>query len=125
MSVRREFLWGAAKGVVGTALAGYLIPGAASGSPESKPPTGITRTKLLEVLKRSGKPAEVVVNPAVYRLGAGRFILNTLRIRENPDHPSADRLLLNMISYASQGLASAPAPLPHDFEKRLKKWGFE
>jgi hypothetical protein len=35
---------------------------------------------------------------AVYRLDAGRFVLNTLRIRENLDrHPAADRLLLNML----------------------------
>ena len=38
---------------------------------------------------------------SVYDLGAGRFILNTLRIRENLDsHPAAERLLRNMIRYA-------------------------
>jgi hypothetical protein len=38
-----------------------------------------------------------------YRLGAGRFVLNTLRVLENLDrHPAADRLLLNMIDYAAQ-----------------------
>jgi hypothetical protein len=38
-----------------------------------------------------------------YRLGAGRLVLNTLRILENLDqHPAADRLLLNLIEYAGQ-----------------------
>ncbi len=39
---------------------------------------------------------------AVYNLGVGRFILNTLRIRENLDsHPVAERLLRNMLRYAA------------------------
>ena len=37
-----------------------------------------------------------------YRLGQGWFVLNTLRILENLDrNPAADRLLLNMIRYAT------------------------
>lgn len=39
---------------------------------------------------------------AVYPLGAGRFILNTLRARENlGSHPAAERLLRNMLHYAA------------------------
>jgi hypothetical protein len=38
---------------------------------------------------------------AVYRHGAGRLILNTLRLLENlGQHPAADRLLVNLIGYA-------------------------
>ena len=38
---------------------------------------------------------------AVYPLGAGRFVLNTLRIRENLGrHPAAERLLRNLLRYA-------------------------
>jgi hypothetical protein len=38
-----------------------------------------------------------------YRLGAGRFVINTLRVLENLDrHPAADRLLLNLIDYAAR-----------------------
>ncbi len=41
----------------------------------------------------------------VYRLGAGRVIVNSLRVRENlsatTSHPVAERLLRNMLNYAS------------------------
>ena len=58
---------------------------------------------------------------ASYPFGAGRFILNSLRILENVgSHPAADRLLLNMIQYAA-GFARGPAKaLPKDFQKTLK-----
>ncbi|OQB86458.1 MAG: Beta-glucuronidase [Planctomycetes bacterium ADurb.Bin126] len=48
---------------------------------------------------------------AVYRVGQGRIVLNTLRVRENLGaNPVADRLLLNMIRYAqSPGPATRPA----------------
>ena len=40
---------------------------------------------------------------AVYKLGEGRVMLNTLRIRRNlGSHPAADRMLLNMLRYAAQ-----------------------
>ncbi len=40
---------------------------------------------------------------AEYRLGAGRFILNTLLIRENlGTHPVAERLLRNLLNYAAR-----------------------
>ena len=39
---------------------------------------------------------------AVYESGAGRFILNTLLIRENlGTHPAAERLLRNLLNYAA------------------------
>jgi len=39
---------------------------------------------------------------SVHRLGQGRFILNTLLIRENlGTHPAAERLLRNMLRYAA------------------------
>ncbi|HWE62823.1 MAG TPA: glycoside hydrolase family 2 TIM barrel-domain containing protein, partial [Chloroflexota bacterium] len=47
---------------------------------------------------------------ASYPFGAGRFLLNTLRILENVDrHPAADRLLLNMITYATGLTEGTPA----------------
>lgn len=62
---------------------------------------------------------------AVYSLGEGRFVLNTLRIRENLDRsPAADRLLLNMLRYASADLDRPPAPLPEDFPKQLQTLGY-
>jgi hypothetical protein len=43
---------------------------------------------------------------AVYTLGDGRFVLNTLQIRENLEtHPAAERLLRNMLRYASRSTA--------------------
>lgn len=40
---------------------------------------------------------------AVYRLGSGRFILNSMRIREClGQHPAAERLLRNMLRYAAE-----------------------
>lgn len=39
---------------------------------------------------------------AVYHFGAGRLVLNTLRIRDNlGQHPAAERLLRNMLRYAA------------------------
>jgi hypothetical protein len=60
-----------------------------------------------------------------YRLGAGRFVLNSMRILEHVDvHPAADRLLLNLIAYAGQGLADSPAALPADFAAHLAAVGY-
>jgi hypothetical protein len=61
----------------------------------------------------------------VHSLGAGRFILNTLQIRENlGQNPAADRLLVNMLRYAARDVAQPPVDLPTDFEGQLKILGF-
>ena len=58
---------------------------------------------------------------SVYRLGAGRVVLNTLQIRENLDsHPAAERLLRNMLIYAARDCEKRPAELPVDFGEQLK-----
>ena len=63
---------------------------------------------------------------AVYNLGEGRFVLNTLRIRENlGTHPAAERLLRNMLNYAVRDIAKPVAKLPADFDKQLKLIGYE
>jgi hypothetical protein len=55
-----------------------------------------------------------------HRLKAGRMFLNTFHILENlGTHPAADRLLLNLIAYASKKLRGRPKPLPKDFERWL------
>ena len=62
---------------------------------------------------------------AVYELGAGRFILNALRIRENlGSHPAAERLLRNMLRYAARDLGKPPAQLPSDFDRQFKAMGY-
>jgi hypothetical protein len=63
---------------------------------------------------------------AVYPLGASRFILNTLLIRENlGSHPAAERLLRNLLRYAALSLAQPVADQPVDFEAQLKSIGYK
>jgi hypothetical protein len=62
---------------------------------------------------------------SVYNLGAGCFILNTLRIRENLGrHPAADRLLVNLLRYAGREVNKPLADLPADFDEQLKAMGY-
>jgi hypothetical protein len=62
---------------------------------------------------------------AVHELGAGRFVLNTLRIRENLGRdPVAERLLRNLLRYAARDAAKPAAELPADFEPQLKAMGY-
>ena len=61
---------------------------------------------------------------SVYDLGAGRMILNTLRIRENlSGNPAAERLLRNMLRYAARDAGKPAVNLPIDFEQQLKAMG--
>lgn len=63
---------------------------------------------------------------SVYALGEGRFVLNTLRIRENLEtHPAAERLLRNLLRDAARDLAKPAAPLPADFDKQLAAMGLK
>jgi hypothetical protein len=63
---------------------------------------------------------------AVYPLGEGRFVLNTLRVRENLDsHPVAERLLRNMLRYAARDVDKPAANLPADFNAQLKSIGYQ
>lgn len=66
------------------------------------------------------------IQMAVCELGAGRFILHTLKIAPNLGaHPAADRLLRNMINYAARDSEKPLADLPPDFDKQLKTMGYE
>lgn len=61
---------------------------------------------------------------AVYKLGAGEFILNSLRIREHLGKvPQAERLLRNMLRFAARDTAQPLAPLPADFDTQLRDRG--
>ena len=63
---------------------------------------------------------------SVYDLGEGRFVLNTLRVRENLDrHPVAERLLRNMLRYAARDLDKPLANLPTDFDQQLQAMGLQ
>jgi len=62
---------------------------------------------------------------SVHTLDAGRFVLNTLRIRENlGTHPAAERLLRNMLRYAAQKAVGPPAHLPPGFDRLLDEMGY-
>ena len=61
---------------------------------------------------------------SMHEFGAGRFILNTLRIRENLGAvPAAERLLRNMLNYAAENLNQPIVPLPDNFEATLSDLG--
>jgi len=63
---------------------------------------------------------------SVNSLGAGKFILNTLLIRENlGTHPAAERLMRNMLRFAAQDLKKPVEKLPADFEDKLKAIGYK
>ncbi len=63
---------------------------------------------------------------AVYRLGEGRFIVNTLQIRNNlKHHPAAERFLRNLLRFAAEDSDQAIKPLPENFGQQLKAIGFE
>jgi hypothetical protein len=62
---------------------------------------------------------------SVHQLGAGQFILNALRIRENLSvDPAADRLLVNLLRYASRDQQQPLAELPADFDAQLQAMGY-
>jgi hypothetical protein len=62
---------------------------------------------------------------AVYRVGSGRFVLNTLHIREQlHQHPAASQLLVNLLRYAGRDAAQPLDPLPSDFDARLRAMGY-
>ena len=108
-------------------------------------PTGriLDSTFYREILPNNGfngqnVPAEVVaggihtacgynsgLTTAVYKLGEGRFTLNTLRIRENIGaDPVAERLLRNMLLHAARDTDKPVAELPADFDAQLKAMGY-
>lgn len=61
----------------------------------------------------------------VHNLGTGKFVLNTLQIRNNlGPNPVADRLVRNMINYMAETLPGSPADLPADFNQQLQNLGY-
>ncbi len=63
---------------------------------------------------------------SVHTLGAGRLVLNTLKIRENLDkHPVAERLLRNLLRYAARDASQPVAALPADFDAQLRAMGLQ
>ena len=63
---------------------------------------------------------------AVYPLHAGRFVLNTLNLRDHlTTHPAAGHLLLNLLRYAARDTEKEAAPLPPDFDRQLDALGYK
>ena len=80
-------------------------------------------TGLLACGEDGSSRSDLVIS--VDRLGAGRFILNSLRVRENlGSHFAAEWLLRNMLNYAAQGTDKPIAELPVNFDEQLKAMGF-
>ena len=86
-------------------------------------PTEIAAGAIRAAIHPSGYASGCLAS--VYRTGAGMYILNTLRIRENlGGNPVAERLLRNMLNYSSRDLHQPLADLPADFEEQLKRIGY-
>jgi hypothetical protein len=63
---------------------------------------------------------------SVYNFGAGRFILNALRVRQElGQDPTAERLLRNMLRYAARDLSKPVVPLQGGSGELPKKIGYE
>jgi hypothetical protein len=68
-----------------------------------------------------GSPYQADLLVSVASLGAGRLLLNSLLVRQNLGGvPAAERLLRNMLNYASQGADQPLAELPAGFAEQLK-----
>jgi hypothetical protein len=62
---------------------------------------------------------------SVYNLGAGRFILNALRVRQElGQDPTAERLLRNMLRYAGKDLDKPVVPIPGGPAELFKSIGY-
>lgn len=62
---------------------------------------------------------------SVYNLGAGQFILNALRVRQELGRdPTAERLLRNMLNYAARNSGKPLVDLPVNFAEQLKAMGY-
>ena len=62
---------------------------------------------------------------SVYNLGAGRFILNSLRVRQElSQDPTAERLLRNMLRYAARDLDKSVVPIQGGPGELLKSLGY-
>lgn len=60
-----------------------------------------------------------------YRLGAGRFFINTFPLLDQVGrHPAADRMLLNLVKYAAKDLEKPLMELPPDFDNTLRSIGY-
>ena len=66
------------------------------------------------------------VHVGVWNFGQGRFIVNTLHIGENlSKDPAADRLLCNMLNFASRNINEQMTKLPENFNQQLVEIGYQ
>lgn len=74
---------------------------------------------------RGSKGYESGILMSSYGFGSGRFVLSTFPVLDRLDtNPAADRMLLNLVRYASRLCAEPLAELPPDFEAKLRAIGY-
>jgi hypothetical protein len=92
--------------------------------PRKQPPDEAVCGAILACGGDGSSRSDLVIS--VDRLGEGRFILNSLRIRDSLGSlPAAERLLRNMLNYAAQDTAKPIAELPANFDEQLKGFGYQ
>jgi hypothetical protein len=83
-------------------------------------PEAPTETVAGAMMAFTGYVSGVLVS--VDDFGAGKVVLNCLRVRENlGTDPAADRLLANMLRFAEPDATQGVESLPPDFEARFKQ----
>jgi hypothetical protein len=98
---------------------GGIIPGNAWSSEQQTPAEAVAGAINTSTGYSSG------LTLAIHRLGAGGFILSTLRIRETLGaNPVAERLLRNLLRYAGRDAGRPVEPLPADFAETLAAIGY-
>ena len=66
------------------------------------------------------------VQTAFYKFGEGKFLFNTLKIRESlGKDPVAELLLRNLLNSAGEGLDKPASDLPADFDQQLEAIGYK
>ena len=64
-------------------------------------------------------------NLVIYRFGAGKIIISTLRLLENLGrHPAADQIVINLLAYAYSDAGKPLSLLPTDFPAQLEAVGY-
>ena len=101
----------------GPVIPNYLFDG------QETPPEVIAAAFAAGYFTPGGYASGVLLG--AYRFGEGRFILSTFPLLDQVGHhPAADRLLLNLVSFAAESVETPLMELPRDFEEQLQRIGY-